>query len=447
VQPNGSLSSGFATLDAVLANPDAKNTGWSLSLDLPAAGDYRVTARAVDSAGQGDPATSGATGRYLYFPGDAPPGFEAALGQPVDGSAFSDGRIQVSGRAIDDRSIARVEVAVIDAAGRYMSSTGAFTSTTPSWRTAFLTSPGTPGSNFSFTTPVLPDGTYRVDVRATDANDQIGATVTANNVTVTRPVNNPPVADATVSCVENVCTFDARSSTDENPSSLTYSWTFGTNQGTATGPVPVKRYTAPGTFSVVLTVRDEWTVTATKTLSVTIAEPSGNLAPVPTFTTNCLELLCGVTSAGTTDPDTGDTITYSWNWGDGTADSTGAGVSHVYSTPGTYIITLTATDGWGKSATTERTVTLTEPADNDPPVAQFTASCTGLVCQLDSTGTSDPEGNQLRYSWSFGDGTTATTAYPTKTYSAAGSYPITLTVTDGWNRSSTPVTVNVDVSP
>ncbi|WP_323791380.1 hypothetical protein [Nocardioides sp.] len=43
---------------------------------------------------------------------------------------------------------------MIDSAGRYLTSAGAFTSTTPSWRTAFLPSPGTPGSNFSFTTPV-----------------------------------------------------------------------------------------------------------------------------------------------------------------------------------------------------------------------------------------------------------------------------------------------------
>jgi PKD repeat protein len=447
VQPNGTLASGFATQNAVLATPDAKNTGWSLSLDLPAAGDYRVTARAFDTAGQGDPTTTGATGRYLYFPGDAAPGFEPTLGQPVTGSAFTDGRIQVSGRAIDDRSIARVEVAVIDSAGRYMSSSGTFTSTTPSWRTAFLNSPGSPGSNYSYTTPVLPDGTYRVDVRATDSNDQVGAPVTATGVTVTRPLNNPPVADATVSCVENVCSFDARTSTDENAATLTYSWNFGTNQGTATGPVPVKRYNAPGTFSVVLTVRDEWSVTATKTLSVTIAEPGSNAPPVPTFTTNCLELVCGVTSAGTTDPNVGDTISYLWDWGDLTATSTGAGASHVYAAPGTYLVTLTATDGWGKSDTTTRTVTLTEPIDNDPPTAQFTATCTALVCQMDSTGTNDPEGNQLRYQWNFGDGTTSTLAYPTKTYSSADAYSVTLTVTDGWNRSSGPVTQTVTVGP
>ena len=405
-----------------------------------------MTARAIDTAGQQDPSTTGATGRYLYFPGDAAPGFEATLGQPIDGSAFTDGRIQVSGRAEDDLSIARVEVAVVDSAGRYMSSSGTFTSTSPSWRSAFLNSPGSPGSNFSYTTPVIPDGTYRVEVRATDQNDQIGASRVATGVTVTRPANAAPVANATVLCAENLCSFDARTSTDENPSTLTYSWNFGTGQGSGSGSVPVKRYTAPGTFTVVLTVRDEWGVTATTNLTVTIAEPSGNVAPTPTFTTNCLELLCGVTSAGTVDPNTGDVISYSWNWGDGTAATTGAGSSHVYATPGTYTITLTATDGWGKAATTTRTVTLTEPTGNQAPTVQFNANCTGLVCQMDSNGTSDPEGNQLRYAWAFGDGTTATTAYPSKTYTAGGTYQVTLTVTDGWNKS-TQLTKSVTVAP
>jgi PKD repeat protein len=358
VQPNGTLASGFATLNANLASASATSTDWSLTLNLPAAGDYRVTARAVDTAGQLDPSTTGATGRYLYFPGDAAPDFEPTLGQPNDGQSFTDGRIIVSGRANDDISIARVEVAISDSQGRYMSSSGSFASTSPSWRTAFLTSPGSPGSNFSYTTPVIPDGTYRVEVRATDNHDQIGPTRVANNVTVTRPVNAPPVANATVSCNENVCTFDGRSSTDENPSTLTYSWNFGTGQGSGSGPVPVKRYTAPGTFTVTLTVRDEWTQTSTTTLTVTIVEPSGNVAPVPTFTTNCLDLFCGVTSGGTVDPNTGDSISYSWNWGDGTANTTGTGSSHTYAVPGTYAVTLTATDGWGKAASTQRMVTV-----------------------------------------------------------------------------------------
>ncbi len=100
------------------------------------------------------------------------------------------------------------------------------------------------------------------------------------NVTVTgTPTNLPPVADFTFSCVQNVCSFDGRSSTDENPATLTYSWNFG--QGSGSGPVPTKTYTAPGTFTVTLTVRDENGLTGVASQTVTIVEPAGNLAPIP----------------------------------------------------------------------------------------------------------------------------------------------------------------------
>ena len=59
-------------------------------------------------------------------------------------------------------------MAIGNAAGQYMSSSGTFTSTSASWRTAFLNSPGSPGSNFSYTTPTIPTGRYTVLVRAVD---------------------------------------------------------------------------------------------------------------------------------------------------------------------------------------------------------------------------------------------------------------------------------------
>ena len=65
-----------------------------------------------------------------------------------------------------------VEVAIVNSAGQYMSSSGSFTSTSQSWRSAFLNSPGTPGSNFSYTT-VIPSGAYTVGARAIDAYGQV----------------------------------------------------------------------------------------------------------------------------------------------------------------------------------------------------------------------------------------------------------------------------------
>ncbi|MBA2531702.1 MAG: PKD domain-containing protein [Nocardioidaceae bacterium] len=444
LQPNGTMAAAFATLNATLASPGATSTTWSLGVTLPTQGNWSFTAIAFDTVGQQDPSTTGATASYRVYPNDGPPTLSETLGQPQTGATFSDGKIVVTGRVEDapdaNASIARVEVAVVNSAGQYMSSTGTFTSTTASYRTAFLNSPGSAASNYSYTTPVIPAGTYSVIVRPIDVREQIGEARTSTGIVVSQPPNNPPVASFTYSCNQNVCTFDGRSSTDENANSLTYSWNFGT-QGTATGPLPTKTFTAPGTFPVTLTVKDEWTVTNTSAAqNVAIVEPSGNSAPVPTFVQSCTGLTCSVSSQGTADPNTGDVITYSWNWGDGTALSTGASpAAHVYATAGNYTITLTTTDGWGKFASTTRSVTLSEPAGNTAPSVTFTATCASFtVCQMNSAGTTDAEGDAIRYSWNWGDLTTAsTTASPSHTYATPGTYTIVLSVTDVWGQVGT----------
>ena len=68
------------------------------------------------------------------------------------------------------------------------------------------------------------------------------------------------MAAFTVSCAQNVCTFDGRDSTDENKATLTYSWNFG-NGRTGSGALPTFTYTGPGTFTPTLTVRDEYGLT------------------------------------------------------------------------------------------------------------------------------------------------------------------------------------------
>jgi PKD repeat protein len=348
----------------------------------------------------------------------------------------------VTGRAEDApdqyASIAEVEVGVVNATGQWMSSSGSFSSTTPSYRTAFLNSPGSTGSNYSYTTPIIPAGTYTVRVRPVDVHDQIGVERISTDIVVTQPANDPPVASFTYSCEENVCTFDGRGSTDENPTSLTYSWSFG-SQGTASGPLPTRTFTAPGTFPVTLTVRDEWTLTNTSApQDVTIVEPAGNAAPVPTFVQSCQGLTCSVSSAGTADPDTGDTIAYTWDWGDGTTPSSGSSPgAHTYAESGSYTITLTTTDGWDNQASTSREVNLTEPAGNTAPHVEFTAVCSSFtICQTNSAGTTDNEGDAIKYSWAFGDGGTSTATSPAHTYATVGTYTIELTVTDVWGRAT-----------
>ncbi len=355
VQPNGTMAANFATLPATLASPNATSTTWTLSTDLPASGTYGVTAYAVDTAGQQDQSTSGATARYLVFPGDTDPYLSDTLRQPVEGSSFSDGRIFVSGRAFDDVGLARLDVGISNSLGQFMNSSGTF-SNGERYVTAFLTSPGTPGSQYSYTSPVLPAGAYMVRVRPVDTHGQYPLVNPDVNVTVTQPSNNPPVASATGSCSANVCSFDGRGSTDENVSTLTYSWNYG-NGRTGSGPLPTYTYSTPGTFTVTLTVKDEYNATASTTLEVTITEPAGNQAPTAKIAPpNCQGLVCNFSGAGSSDPNAGDTFTYSWNFDDSTSASTSSAPSHTYAAPGTYNVTLTTTDGWGKSSTDTKTV-------------------------------------------------------------------------------------------
>lgn len=67
---------------------------------------------------------------------------------------------------------------------------------------------------------------------------------------------------------------------------------------------------------------------------------------------------------------------------------------------------------------------------NKLPTAAFTTSCDDLSCVFDGSASSDPDGTDLTYSWSFGDGTTGEGASPQHAYTGAGSYEVVLTVTD-----------------
>lgn len=69
------------------------------------------------------------------------------------------------------------------------------------------------------------------------------------------------------------------------------------------------------------------------------------------------------------------------------------------------------------------------PPPNQPPAAAFTPSCNALACTF-TDGSTDPDGVVSAWSWTFGDGGTSTAQSPSHTYAAAGTYTVSLTVTD-----------------
>ena len=60
----------------------------------------------------------------------------------------------------------------------------------------------------------------------------------------------------------------------------------------------------------------------------------------------------------------------------------------------------------------------------------------GAAIAFSSAGSTDPDGTISAYAWTFGDGSTSTAANPSHAYTAAGSYAVTLKVTDNAGAAS-----------
>lgn len=78
------------------------------------------------------------------------------------------------------------------------------------------------------------------------------------------------------------------------------------------------------------------------------------------------------------------------------------------------------------------------------PTAAITASCSGLDCEFDGSGSSDTEGAIAGFRWDFGDGAAATGQSVAHSYESDGSYTVTLAVTDeGGNTAERTTSVSV----
>lgn len=85
-----------------------------------------------------------------------------------------------------------------------------------------------------------------------------------------------------------------------------------------------------------------------------------------------------------------------------------------------------------------------------PLTASFTTQITNLVVSVNGLGSSDSSGTITSYNWNFGDGVTATGSIISHTYSAAGTYRITLIVTDSNSKTATAtksVTISTIIPP
>ena len=160
---------------------------------------------------------------------------------------------------------------------------------------------------------------------------------------------------------------------------------------------------------------------------------TGNNPPVALITTQCTELTCRFDSSGSSDSD-GNIVATAWDFGDGTTSTTAGLVTHTYQQAGKYNVSLVVTDNDNAqdSAVVEVTVTAT---GNQAPVADFTYSANGLAVNFTDASTDDS--GVIGYLWAFGDGNSSQVQNPSHAYVAAGTYPVTLTVTDAQGEQST----------
>ncbi|MEO8089705.1 MAG: PKD domain-containing protein [Gemmatimonadales bacterium] len=158
------------------------------------------------------------------------------------------------------------------------------------------------------------------------------------------------------------------------------------------------------------------------TASHTVSRP--NNPPHADFNWHCEGLTCSFTDRSS-DND-GSISGRHWDWGDGTSTDNELNPSHTYAAPGNYRVILTVTDNGGSTDTAEDTVNPKAP-QNKAPKAEFDVACTNLTCSF-TDKSSDDDGTVVSRSWDYGDGSSGAEA--SHTYAGAGTYQVTLTVTD-----------------
>ncbi|MCC7172167.1 MAG: S8 family serine peptidase, partial [Planctomycetes bacterium] len=130
-------------------------------------------------------------------------------------------------------------------------------------------------------------------------------------------------------------------------------------------------------------------------------------------------------SVNFTDASTGSITSWAWDFGD-TGTSTAQNPNHVYSTPGTYSVTLSVTGPGGSDALTRTSyITVNAPT---APTANFSGTPTSGNAPLTVNFTDLSTGSITSWAWDFGDAGTSTAQNPSHLYTTPGTYSVTLTV-------------------
>jgi len=195
-------------------------------------------------------------------------------------------------------------------------------------------------------------------------------------------------------------------------------WEFG-DQTSSNLRDPVHTYTFPGEYTINLTVSNDCGSDTLSRPGFIVTTP----LPEPTagFTANQSTGPCPFT-VQFTDTSLNSPAAWFWEFGDGTS-STLQNPGHVYVTPGTFTVNLTAFNSAGNDTLSKPGYITVRP----PSSLDFSASPTSGPAPLTVSFTGLSESDPTRWSYNFGDGFTSSSKNPVHTYRAPGIYTVTLT--------------------
>jgi PKD repeat protein len=281
---------------------------------------------------------------------------------------------------------------------------------------------GAGADSASFQHSYAAGGTYEVTLIV---EDDAGETRSVSqDVTVIEP-NQDPVARISSQCVNTDCQFSGSSSSDADGSVTQWAWTLG-DGGEASGDSIDHAYSESGTYTVTLTVEDDDGASDSASHTVTLSAANG--PPSAEITYSCEERVCSFDGNGSTDID-GSIDSWSWDFGDGNSGS-GSLASHEFAADGQYTVQLTVTDDRNAENSAFVSIEVLAAPPNQPPQAEFSYECTDLECRFEASQSVDSDGTVVSWSWTFGDGATATGPAPMHRYAGAGDYTVRLVVSD-----------------
>jgi len=270
-------------------------------------------------------------------------------------------------------------------------------------------------------------GAYEVCLTITD-NDQQTNTV-CSTVVVGGPSAAFSYAPLNPTTQDEVQFFDQ--SSDPTSDIETWSWSFG-DGGDSNARNPKHTFASPGPHQITLTVTSERgaIASATRTINVRNAPPTASFTFTPA--TPDLGEMVVFSATGSNDPD-GSIVLYEWDFNnDGITDVTGTTATRAFSTVGARPVSLRVTDDKGAESTVVKVV----PVQASPPTACFSFEpadpVTGESISFDASCSADSDGTVILYEWDLDDDgvTDATGMVVTHSFPSAGTYSVTLTVTD-----------------